>query len=256
MGMPPTPLRDLREDVRVIRGLLSGGEVDYHEGEIRRTIRFYHQDLNFVNTHDKIPIYVAGNYPKAMELAGEIGDGFVTSRTNAPEGWRDVWGRVSASAQRHGKDLGSFYTTMLSSAVLMRPGETMDSPRIKSQVGPWSMVALHSLYEFAKTVDAAPPALRPIFAEYSAYMDEHLRADDRYYLKLHDGHGLYLRPDEERFATPELMRYTTMTSRPEELLERLRALNAGGVKQVAFIAAQSGYEEFVREFSEKIIARF
>jgi hypothetical protein len=75
-------------------------------------------------------------------------------------------------------------------------------------------------------------------------------------LKLHDGHGLYLRPDEERFATPELMRHTTMTSRPEELLERLRALNAGGVKQVAFIAAQSGYEEFVREFSEKIIARF
>ena len=256
MGMPPTRLRDLREDVRVIRGLLSGGEVDYHEGEIRRTIRFYHQDLNFVNTHDKIPIYVAGNYPKAMELAGEIGDGFVTSRTNTPEGWRDVWGRVSASAQRHGKDLGSFYTMMLSSAVLMRPGETMDSPRIKSQVGPWSMVALHSLYEFAKTVDAAPPALRSIFAEYSAYMDEHLRADDRYYLKLHDGHGLYLRPDEERFATPELMRYTTMTSRPEELLERLRALDKAGLKQVVFIAAQSGYEEFVREFGEKIIARF
>jgi 5,10-methylenetetrahydromethanopterin reductase len=256
MGLPPCSLRDLREHVRVVRGLLSGGEVEYCEGEMRRTVRFFHRDLNFVNTTDKVPIYVAANQPKAMELAGEIGDGFITSRTNTVEGWHDAWKGVSASAQRHGKNPASLYTTMLTTAALMRPGETMESPRVKAEAGPWAMVALHSLYELGKRGAAAPPPLRALFAEYAAYSDEHFRTDDQYYLKLHDGHGLYLQADEERFATRELIQYTTMTSGPEELLERLRALGVAGVKQVAFIPTPQACTEFIREFSEKIIARF
>src|SRR5438445_4119686 len=37
MGLPPYTLRELREHVRVVRGLLGGGEVEYRENEARRT---------------------------------------------------------------------------------------------------------------------------------------------------------------------------------------------------------------------------
>jgi 5,10-methylenetetrahydromethanopterin reductase len=255
MGLPPYTLRELRDHVRIVRGLLSGGEADYHEGKEHRAIRFFHQELRFVNLRDPVPIFVAANQPKAMELAGEIGDGFITSRTNTVEGWNDAWGRVSASAQRHGKNPTEMYNVMLTMATILRPGETFDSARVRAEVGPWTAVALHSLYEGVTSVEMAPAPLRPLFEQYKAYMDDRIRGDDRYYLRLHDGHGLYLRPDEERFVTAEVVRHTTMTSAPEDLRGRLRALAAAGVKQVAFIPATGRFEEFARTFSDQIIAQ-
>ena len=257
MGLPPRSLRELREAVQVIRGLLQGEEVDYQHGAERRTVRFFHQEHGFMNTRDKVPIHVAANAPKAMALAGEIGDGFITSRTNSLAGWQDTWSRVRQGAERVGKDPASLYTTMLTTACLLRPGESYDSPRIKAEAGPWAMLAMHALYERVQNPAASPDAIRPIFAEYATFVDQQRqRAGARYYLELHDGHGLYLRPEEARFVTPEVVRATTMTAPPEELVERLRALEAAGVKQVALLPAMETFDSFIHEFAEKVMARF
>jgi hypothetical protein len=147
------------------------------------------------------------------------------------------------------------YTVMLTTASILSPGEATDSLRVRAEVGPWTMVALHSLYEGVTSVEMAPAPIRPLFEEYKAYMDDRILDDSRYYLRLHDGHGLYLRPDEERFVTAELIRHTTMTSAPEDLRGRLRALAAAGVKQVAFIPAAGRFEEFARTVSDEVMAR-
>lgn len=255
MGLPPYTLRELREHVNVVRGLLAGDEVEYREGSLGRSVRFFHQELGFVNLRDRVPIYIAANQPRAMELAGEIGDGFITSRTNTVEGWGDAWQRVRNGAEHHGRNPSELYTMLLTTAALMRPGESYDSPRIRTAAGPWTTVALHSLYEGVTSIEQAPAPLRPIFLEYKVYMDDRMRGDERYYLTLHDGHGLYVRPGEERFVTAELIRQTTMTSPPEELCERIRALARAGVKQIAFIPIHGEFDAFVREFSDKVIAR-
>ncbi len=256
MGLPPCSLRELREHVRVVRELLEGREVQYQEGEARRVIRFFHQDHGFINTRDAVPIHIAANSPRAMELAGEIGDGFITSRTNSLKGWQETWMQVCRGAERAGRNPADLYTMLLSTACLLRPGESYDPPRVKAQAGPWAMVALHSLYETAKNPEAAPEPLRPLFTAYKAFMDQRQLPKDRYYLELHDGHGIYVRPEEERFVTPEVIQTTTMTATPEDLLGRLRALEAQGVKQVAFIPPPEASSEFIREFGEKVIARF
>jgi alkanesulfonate monooxygenase SsuD/methylene tetrahydromethanopterin reductase-like flavin-dependent oxidoreductase (luciferase family) len=257
MGMPPRSLRELREHVRVVRRLVQGEEVDYQYGEARRTIRFFHQGQGFMNTRDAVPIHVAGNAPKAMALAGEIGDGFITSRTNSLEGWQNTWSHVRRGAEQAGKDPATLYTTLLTTACLLHSGERYDSPRVKAQAGPWTTLALHALYEKVQNPAAAPEAIRPLFAEYSVFIDQQRRLlGDRYYLQLHDGHGLYLRPEEAHFITPEVIRATTMTATPEELIERLHALEAAGVKQVAFLPTLETFTEFVQEFSRKVIAKF
>jgi 5,10-methylenetetrahydromethanopterin reductase len=255
MGLPPYRLRELREHVNVVRGLLAGTEVEYREGSVQRTVRFFHQQMGFVNLRDQVPIYIAANQPKAMELAGEIGDGFITSRTNTVDGWADAWGRVRTAAERHGRNPAKLYTMLLTAAALMRPGESYDSPRIRAAAGPWTTVALHSLYEGVTNIEQAPAQLRPIFQEYKAYMDDRMRGDKRYYLKLHEGHGLYVRREEERFITAEVIRHTTMTSPPEELCDRIRMLGQAGVKQIAFIPPSGEFDAFVREFSDKVIAQ-
>jgi alkanesulfonate monooxygenase SsuD/methylene tetrahydromethanopterin reductase-like flavin-dependent oxidoreductase (luciferase family) len=255
MGLPPYTLRELRDHVQVVRGLLAGQEVEYREGSLRRSVCFFHQAMGFVNLRDGVPIYVAANQPKAMELVGEIGDGFITSRTNTVEGWNNAWQLVRNSAERHRRNPAELYTILLTTAALMRPAETYDSPRIRTAAGPWTTVALHSLYEGVTSIEQAPAPLRLIFEEYKAYMDDRMRADERYYLTLHDGHGLYVRPGEDRFITAELIRHTTMTAPPEELRERIQGLEAAGVKQIAFIPTHGDFEAFLREFSDQVIAR-
>jgi alkanesulfonate monooxygenase SsuD/methylene tetrahydromethanopterin reductase-like flavin-dependent oxidoreductase (luciferase family) len=257
MGMAPRSLQEFREHIRVVRGLLRGEEVAYAYGKTERTIRFFHQGQGFMNTQDLVPIHVAANAPKAIELAGEIGDGFITSRTNSLEGWQTTWSHVRHGAERAGKNPATLYTTLLTTTCLLRPGESYDSPRVKAQTGPWATLAMHALYERVQQPTAAPEAIRQVFTEYAAYIDAKRRQlGDRYYLQLHDGHGLYLQADEARFVTPEVIRATTMTASPEELIERLHALEEAGVRQVAFIPAVEAFSEFVREFSEKVIARY
>ncbi len=256
MGFPPCSLREFRDYIRVVRGLLQGREVEYRYGERRRVIRFFHREYRFVNLEDPVPIYIAANSPRAMELAGELGDGFITSRTNSVAGWREVWERVCRGAKRVGKDPSLIDSVLLTAACLLRPGETFESPRVKAEAGPWAMVALHSLYETVQSPAEAPEPIRSPFAAYKAFMDQRLKSREHYYLELHDGHGLYVRPEEEPFVTEEVVRTTTMTATPQELLERLRALEAEGVRQVAFIPPPQAFTGFVRDFGEKVIARF
>jgi alkanesulfonate monooxygenase SsuD/methylene tetrahydromethanopterin reductase-like flavin-dependent oxidoreductase (luciferase family) len=255
MGLPPYRLSELREYVSVLRGLFSGREVEYREGERHRMIRFFHQQMGFVNLRQQIPIYIAANQPKAMELAGAIGDGFITSRTTTVDGWRDAWQRVRRGAESNGRAAAELSSVVLTGVALMRPGESYDSPRLKSAAGAWSTVALHSLYEGVTSIEQAPASLRPIFKEYKTYMDDRMRGDESYYLTLHEGHGLYVRPEEERFVTAELIRHTTMTSPPEELRDRIRELEEAGLKQIAFIPPHGEFDSFVHEFSDKVIAR-
>ena len=257
MGMAPRSLRELREHVRVIRGLLRGEEVEFQYGKDQRAIKFFHQGQGFINISDAVPIHVAANAPQAMMLAGEVGDGFITSRTNSLEGWQQTWSQVRRGAEKAGKDLAKLYTTMLTTTCLLRPGEGYDSPRVKTQAGPWALMAMHALYERVQNPTAAPAAIQPIFPQYQTFIDEQKRRlGDRYYLSLHDGHGMYLQPDEARFATSEVIRATTMTCTPDEFIERVHALERAGVKQMAFIPAAGAFDEFVREFSEQVIARF
>jgi 5,10-methylenetetrahydromethanopterin reductase len=256
MGMPPRSLGQLREHVRVVRGLLQGREVEYQEGETTRAIRFFHQDYQFINTRDAIPIYIAANAPRAMEVAGEIGDGFITSRTNSLAGWRTAWEQVCGGAERAGKNPSGLYSVILTTACLLRPGESLDSPRVQAQVGPWALVALHGLYETAKTPEAAPEPLRSLFTAYRTFIEQRGLAKERYYLTLHEGHGLYVRPEEKRFVTPEVVQVTTMTATAEDLREQLHALEDAGVKQVAFVPTPDAFVEFVREFGSKVIAKF
>jgi 5,10-methylenetetrahydromethanopterin reductase len=194
MGMPPYRLSQLRDHLRVVRGLLSGGAVDYREGEMKRSIRLFHQQLQLVNTRDRIPICVAGNAPKAIALAGEMGDGFITSRTNTVEGWRETWEWARASAERAGRNPREIYTTLLTAACLLAPGERYDSPRVRAEVGPWAMVALHALYESVKSEDDAPAPIRATFAAYKEYADHRLANNPAYYMELHDARGLDLTP--------------------------------------------------------------
>ena len=181
MGLAPCSLRELREYIRVVRGLLDHQEVLYEEGSQSRKIQFFHREYAFINTRDPISIYVAANAPKAMQLAGELGDGWLTSRTNTAAGWKDAWRTVCRGMEKAGKSPTQCEPVLFTTACILQPGEGFDSERVAAQAGPWATVALHSLYETVKDPDDAPAPIRSVFADYQAHMARRLQAKEDYY---------------------------------------------------------------------------
>src|SRR5256712_5426923 len=78
MGMDPMRIKDFREYLRVVRGLLHGEEVEYTLDGVTRALRFLHLDRGFINIAARIPMYVAANGPLALRAAGEFGDGLIS----------------------------------------------------------------------------------------------------------------------------------------------------------------------------------
>src|SRR6266481_1178864 len=85
MGLPPVKHSVFREEVRVIHDLLREGETTYNTEGLSRKIRFLHRDRRFISLDGPIPFYVAANGPKTLELAGEFGNGGVTTGVTNPD---------------------------------------------------------------------------------------------------------------------------------------------------------------------------
>ena len=254
MGLPPVPLQRLREYIEMVRKLLRGEEVLYREGKRERWIRFLHQDNGYINLKDPIPIHMAADGTKALELAGEIADGWLTVMADAPR-FREKFNAVKKGAERAGRSVAKLPTAVLTTACVLRDGESITSPRVVERVGPFAIVMLHALWE-QSAVGAGLQG--PMLKLWERYRDEYAAKmktpADRRYLEMHEGHLIYLRPGEEKYVDENLVRLT-LTGRGEEIIARLKALEAEGLKQVAIQVVNNG-REMIEEFSREVIAKY
>jgi 5,10-methylenetetrahydromethanopterin reductase len=96
LGLRPTSLARMREEIAVTRALLRGEAVEF-EGRALA--------LEAVPSEPP-PIYLAANAPKATALAGELCDGVITVAGIRPEVLRGALARVEEGAARAGRTLG------------------------------------------------------------------------------------------------------------------------------------------------------
>jgi probable F420-dependent oxidoreductase len=87
----PVRLAELREAIRVIRALANGEAVDYKGTQLQ---------LSW-NRDSRLPIWVAAYGPKALALAGEVGDGFVLQLADP-----DITAWSIASVRRAAEEAG------------------------------------------------------------------------------------------------------------------------------------------------------
>jgi acetyl esterase/lipase len=92
-------------------------------------------------------------------------------------------------------------------------------------------------------------------AAYDAYLDAYAARrgspPDRRYLEAHEGHMMYLKPGEDAFVQPELIPALTLTGDPEQVRERVRALVAAGVDNLAVQAIPGLARELIDEFGRE-----
>src|SRR2546426_7984651 len=91
----------------------------------------------------KIPLYVSGFGPRAMELAGKHGDGLVFAIPPRGVAVAEALGHARKGAARAGRALDGFRNCALTNVALLEPGEPVDSPRIVRTVGPNVMASVY-----------------------------------------------------------------------------------------------------------------
>jgi 5,10-methylenetetrahydromethanopterin reductase len=93
------PAVAVREMIQLVRALLRGERLSF-EG---RVIRFQDGELDFPARPD-VPIYVAAQGPRILEVAGELADGVIVEAYSSPTALAWVRERVGAGAARAGRD--------------------------------------------------------------------------------------------------------------------------------------------------------
>src|ERR1700730_5752423 len=256
MGLPPIPVERLRVYVEMVRKLLRGEEVLYRDGARQRLIRFLHPNHGYINLKDPIPIQIAADGPKVCEFTGEAADGWITV-FSGPERFRQKLESIKSGAKRAARSLDNFPITMLTTGCVLRPGESATSPRVIERVGPFAIVPLHAVWEHSAI---APNPQGPLLKMWKRYRDEYVAKmktpADRRYLEVHEGHLIYLKPGEERYLDDPIIRASTLTGTAEEIIARLKAMEAAGLQQVAIQVVYPQGREMIEEFSREVIAKY
>ena len=236
MGFPPQRIREFDRYLETLAPLLRGDEAMFRLGQEERPIRHIMPEDGFVNFKDPIPLYVSGFGPKSLGLAGQHGDGAVLAMPANRAVMLNIWRMIEDGARSVGREIDrdAYYTTGLTTMVVLDPGEAVDSPRVKAECGAMAMAGVHFAYDQFRNFGRQPSgALAGIWDDYRAMIESH--PADRRHQRIHAGHNCWVLPEEERFLTPEVLQASSMIGTRETLTERLLELAEVGLDQVMIL---------------------
>jgi 5,10-methylenetetrahydromethanopterin reductase len=236
MGLGAMRLAELREYVRVVQGLLSNHTVECELEGAPRKLRFLNPELGLIDLSHRVPLHVSAFGPKGRALTAEIADGWAVFVGRLASGVRDI-GLMAEACRAARRAPESLYKTAFTMGCVLGPGEAADSPRARAQAGPLAMTIYHAVADASLPV-RVPSKLAPAVAEYRKLYESYEPADARY-LALHRGHFMFVRPEEQRFLSADLLSDVTFTGAADELRDRVRALRDAGYQQFCvFLAPQ------------------
>jgi alkanesulfonate monooxygenase SsuD/methylene tetrahydromethanopterin reductase-like flavin-dependent oxidoreductase (luciferase family) len=254
MGQRPMKVAAYRDYLRVLRALLDGETVDYTFEGRTRPIMMLLADRKYTSLRPPIPLYVSGFGPRAMELAGEFGDGLVFAIPPRGTPVAEALGHAARGAARAGRGLDGFRSCALINVVLLEPGEALDSPRVIEAVGPNVMASVYYFYdEVQERGIEPPPFLRGIWKRYCALVEA--TPPSHRHLRTHEFHYTFLHPGEAELIDADLIRATCLAGPAEALVEQIRELERQGLQELMFATGVDAKWRFAEDFARRVMAR-
>jgi alkanesulfonate monooxygenase SsuD/methylene tetrahydromethanopterin reductase-like flavin-dependent oxidoreductase (luciferase family) len=248
MGQGPMKLSALREYLRVVRGMLRGETVEWtDETATPRKIRFLNPEAGLIDIASPVPVHLSAFAPKARAMAARECEGWMNFVTVLPVALHELE-EMKTACRAAGRAPESLYKTGFTLGCVLRPGEDPNGPRARAQAGPLAVVLFHGIMEGRISADLLPPQLQAAAAEYRKVYETYEPPDARY-LHLHTGHLMWVRPEEERFLSAELIRMSTFTAERDELVDRVRMLRDAGYQQLA-VQLVPGHEDAMEDWME------
>jgi len=254
MGHPPHRIAELDRYLENLRPLLRGEEAHMGGPGSDLPIRHIMPDKGFVNFEDPIPLYVSGFGPRSLGLAGRHGDGAVLAMPPNAGVMEYIWKHIEAGAAAADRtlDRGDYYTTALTTMVVLDPGEATDSPRVRRECGAFAMATLHYAYDQWRQLGQPPPSIvADVWGDYCTML-EHVPSE-RLHQRIHSGHNCWVLPEEERFVTRELIESSCLVGTADQLIERLEAVAVAGLDQVMILPSFDPRYEVIERVARDVL---
>lgn len=249
MGHKPIPLAEFDDYLVTMRALMDGEEAQVRWRGATAPTRHLMPDRGFVAFTPRVPLYVSAFGPKAMAVAARRGDGVVLGIPPDPGAVAGVFRRLQET--NPSITPATFHSCLLTTMVVLQPGESAASPRVADEAGSMAIAALHYTYEQQRQYGRAPsPAFADFWDDYVAAVEE--VPEERRHLRIHAGHNCWVVPEEERFVTPELLERTCMIGTAEQLATQLLALEEAGLRQVMILPSLHTKEKVLRDVAEQV----
>jgi alkanesulfonate monooxygenase SsuD/methylene tetrahydromethanopterin reductase-like flavin-dependent oxidoreductase (luciferase family) len=254
LGMPAAKLSELREHVEICRGLLAGQTVPYEESGRRRMIRFLNPTGGWINLKKKVPIYVAASGPKTLELAGEIADGVILFGAVGDSLLEYALSHVRRGAERVGKRLQDLYICVLTAFHVAKPGEQL--AEMQHAVGSYVTSECNIFALSVKDPNDLPADIRDDMMRFrDAYRTPDAPIETRH-LDLYSGYVHEFKQEHAPLINEKILKETTLTGTPEELVRRVKAMRRMGVKQIAVHGGtRAGAPKVIADFAKYVIGK-
>jgi len=232
MGFGAIKVKDMETYVQQVYGLLRRETVEFEMEGQKKKIRFLNPELPLFNTKDPIALHLSAFGPRTRALTAKLKAGWIDFVGNVETGVREVEAMRDAWSKA-GHALGDLQATAFALGCVLHDGEPADSERAMNQAGPRAAVMLHRAADEALSglkPGTAMPKTKPELEGYIALARTY-EPKDAPYLENHRGHLMYVKPEEKRFVTADLIRATSFTASEAEIKQRIDALRSAGYTQ-------------------------
>ena len=232
MGFGAIKVKDMETYIHQVYGLLRRETVEFEMEGQKKKIRFLNPELPLFNTKDPIALHLSAFGPRTQALTAKLKAGWINFVGNVENGIKEVEAMRDAWLKA-GHAMGDLQATAFAVGCVLKVGEPADSERAMAQAGPRAAVMLH------RAADEALAGLAPGVTMVSGTRPElqgyiNLARDfekDAPYLQNHRGHLMFVKPEEKRFVSAELIRATSFTASEAEIKQRIEALRGSGYTQ-------------------------
>ena len=229
IGQQPVRMAEFEQACRMIKALMNGEKVDWNDKEL---------ELTWALKEPQIPMYVAGYGPKALGVAGRIGDGVIIQLAD-PVIIEWIMATARASAEKEGRDPDAL------ECIVGAPSKVSDDIAECRDEVRWfpAMVSNHVMDLIERYGwDSDIPSELTDFVKARKFYDykDHSRVGA--------AHG--------EFVTDEICDRFTVIGSAEECTKKLRELEAVGVDQFNIYLMTKGQEEVLQAYGSDIIPQF
>jgi 5,10-methylenetetrahydromethanopterin reductase len=225
LGQRPMPWRQVAVYVRCLKALLAGEHAQWDGA----TINMLHLPGFGADRPIEVPILIAGEGPKGLAVAAELGDGVFCAAIPQPEA-------IEVSPWR----------ALLSFGTVLDDGEELTSARVADATAPAAGVLYHSTYERAgaDAVDALPGGRGWRTAIEAVPESER-------HLAIHTGHLVAANSSDEPHTAGliPLLSAMALVGTAEQLRAKIAELGAAGVTELVYQPAGSDIERELRAFA-------
>lgn len=225
IGLKPARIAFMEEAINQMHTLCEGGEVEGADGKPYR----------LVTAAGRIPIFVAANQPRILEMCGRVADGVILMGGANQAFTRWQIDHVRRGAEAVGRDFGEIELHLWAAI-----GMNEDIEQSRDDVSHWAASQAETFSKWREL----PDFMRTYQADYDSAAAAYNRLE---HMSSHAAH--------KRTVSSEFIDWVALTGTPEQCLEQIRALGQTGIHGVtlAFRAGAGGREARMREIHDGII---